>query len=346
LKTYGCGACGPRGFYGTVDTHMKLEARLAKFFGAEEGIIYSSGYATMPAMIPTFSGRGDLIVADSGVHHGIKIALELSRAEILWFSHNNMAELEAVWEKIKEDDRHKRRTLTRRFVVVEGLYFNSGEIAPLKKLMDLKKRFCFRLIMDDSYGVGVLGATGRGTPEHCGVATKDIELYAADLGHSLGSCGGFCVGTAPIVFHQRLNSSGYVFSASSPPYLVVAAHKALDMLEARPELVATLRQRAARMRTALSKLPGITVLGDSQAPVIHLRLKRSMGTRRADEEMLQEVVDRAFEKGLALTRAKYVPDEKNPPPPSIRVTVCSSHSEQELDRAAETLHSICKEVIR
>jgi len=347
LKKYGCGACGPRGFYGTIDVHLKLEKELAAFMNTEEGILYSSAYATMPALIPTFSGRSDILIVDEHVSHAIRVGVELSRSDVYWFQHNDMADLQRQMEKVHADQKAKKRPLTRRFVVVEGLYLATGEITPLDKLMQLSHKYCFRVMLDDSLAVGCLGKTGRGTSEHFNIAPEDRpELIAGDLGHALASAGGFCVGDYAVVYHQRLNSSGYVFSAASPPYLVSCARAALEQLQQRPALVQKLQDNARRFRKALKEqLNGsMQMTGSEESPLIHLRLPKPAATRVASELLLQRICDAAADQGLALTRAKHIPAEKLPPP-SIRLTVMAEHSASELEDAARKLAAVAKQIL-
>lgn len=340
LQKYGCGSCGPRGFYGTIDVHLELESKLAAFMGTDAAIIFSAGYSTLSSAIPTFSSRGDLLIVDKAVNHSIKTGVLLSRSDVEWFDHNDMAQLEKILIAIRDEDIRTKRTLNRRFLVIEGLYVNTGDIAPLPKIMELKEKYCFRIIMDDGYGIGVLGKTGRGTCEHFGIKTTDVEIVAGDLGHTLASVGGFCVSTYPNVYHQRLNSSGYCFSASSPPYLVASAAAALDQIK--PDRLERLAQNAKLLRAGLQRIGAFTVGGAAESPVVHLYLKKSRGSRLADEEALQQVVEAAEAKGVAVTRSKYHPDESYLQPPSLRLTVSSEHEKKDIEYAANTLVAIAE----
>lgn len=183
LKKYGVGSCGPRGFYGTFDVHLELENKLAEFLGVEKAVIYSYGAATFSSAIPSYSKRTDVIFADEGINHATYLGLVASRSHVRFFRHNDMEHLEqlliAQAKRDKEDP--KRALLTRRFFVVEGIYFNSGEICPLSELIALKYKYKVRILLDETISFGVLGKTGRGVTEYFGVNIEDIDLISGKL---------------------------------------------------------------------------------------------------------------------------------------------------------------------
>lgn len=115
--------------------HIELEQKLASFFGTESAIIYAQGFSTVASAIPAFAKRGDIIVADDGISFATQKGIDISRSQIHFFRHNDMDDLERVLEKIRIEEIKKKKPLTRKFLVVEGLYLNSGEIAPLPKLV-------------------------------------------------------------------------------------------------------------------------------------------------------------------------------------------------------------------
>ncbi|KAL7243661.1 hypothetical protein ACSBR1_015967 [Camellia fascicularis] len=141
LEKYGIGSCGPRGFYGTI-------ARIAKFLGTPDCILYPYGLSTMFSAIPSFSKKGDIIVANEGVHWGIQNGLYLSRSTIVYFKHNDMKSLQSTLEKFTV--KNKRAKKLRRYIVVEAMYENSGQIAPLDEIIRLKEKYRFRVLLDES----------------------------------------------------------------------------------------------------------------------------------------------------------------------------------------------------
>ncbi|KAL5993353.1 serine palmitoyltransferase component [Asimina triloba] len=315
LERYGVGSCGPRGFYGTIDVHLDCESKIANFLGTPDSILYSYGISTIFSAIPAFCKKGDLIIADEGVHWGVQNGLYLSRSTVVYFKHNNMESLESTLEKVTR--KNQRAKKLRRYIVVEAVYqgtgidqcthvdsildkgteenkivksfldidslavekttklnpfqvflclllrciflailyqrmqfdlaaliavINSGQIAPLDEIIRLKEKYRFRVLLDESNSIGVLGHSGRGLSEYYGVPIEKIDIVTAVMGHALATDGGFCTGSIRVVDHQRLSSSGYVFSASLPPYLASAAITAIDLLEENPDLLVKLKE--------------------------------------------------------------------------------------------------------
>jgi len=236
LSHYGCGSCGPRGFYGTIDAHLEVESAMSAFLGTEGAILYSDGASAATSTLAAFAKRGDLLIVDEGVNEALLVGVTLSRANVRYFRHNNMRDLRRVLEKIKTHDEtcHRHSADQRRFLIVEGLYRNWGTIAPLDEIVKLKEEFCYRLILDDTHGMGVLGTTGRGTLEHFGLRPMmNAEIITFSLEYSFGSVGGMTVGCEEVVDHQRLSGAGYCFSASAPPFLSKVCLASIRRLEGR-----------------------------------------------------------------------------------------------------------------
>lgn len=133
LRTYGVGPCGPPGFYGTQDVHMKTEADIATFLGTPACIVYAQAFSTISSVIPAFSKRGDIIVADKAVNHAIQRGIQISRSTVRWFEHNDMDDLEKVLQKVTREQ--ARKPLTRRFIITEGLFENVGDMVDLARLV-------------------------------------------------------------------------------------------------------------------------------------------------------------------------------------------------------------------
>lgn len=133
LRNYGVGPCGPRGFYGTQDVHMKTEADVASFLGTASCIIYSQAFSTISSVIPAFSKRGDIIVADKGVNFAIRKGIQISRSMVRWYEHNDMEDLDRVLAKVTKEQ--ARKPLTRRFIITEGLFESYGDMVNLPKIV-------------------------------------------------------------------------------------------------------------------------------------------------------------------------------------------------------------------
>ncbi|KAK7809926.1 hypothetical protein U0070_000793 [Myodes glareolus] len=333
LKKYGVGTCGPRGFYGTFDVHLDLEERLAKFMRTEEAIIYSYGFSTIASAIPAYSKRGDIVFVDSAACFAIQKGLQASRSDIKLFKHNDVADLERLLKEQEiEDQKNPRKArVTRRFIVVEGLYMNTGTVCPLPELVKLKYKYKARIFLEESLSFGVLGEHGRGVTEHYGISIDDIDLISANMENALAS---------------RLSGQGYCFSASLPPLLASAAIEALNIMEENPGIFAVLKKKCQHIHKSLQGISGLKVVGEPLSPALHLQLEESTGSREKDVKLLQEIIVQCMNKGIALTQARYLDkDEKCLPPPSIRVVVTVEQTEEELERAASTIREAAQAVL-
>ena len=181
LRVYGVGSCGPPGFYGTMDVHSDLEKSIAQTLGTEGAIIYAQGFSTITSVIPAFAKRGDIIVADEGCSFAIRKGLQISRSTIRWYKHNDMQSLEAVLDGINREAKRRKAPLTRRFICTEGIFQNDGTVSNLKKLVELKKKYKYRLILEESYSFGVIGNTGRGLTELYDIPVCVLNLYLNKL---------------------------------------------------------------------------------------------------------------------------------------------------------------------
>ncbi|BAT82635.1 hypothetical protein LR48_Vigan07g268900 [Vigna angularis] len=344
LAKYGVGSCGPRGFYGTIDVHLDCEGRIAKFLGTPDSILYSYGLSTMFSAIPAFSKKGDIIVADEGVHWGIQNGLHLSRSTVVYFKHNDMDSLRETLENITV--KYKRTKNLRRYIVVEAVYQNSGQIAPLDEIVKLKEKYLFRVLLDESNSLGVLGSSGRGLTEYCGVPVEKIDIITAAMGHALATEGGFCTGSARVIDHQRLSSSGYVFSASLPPYLASAAITAIDILEENPNLITKLKSNISLLRKELSKISGITIASNPESPIVYLRLEQSTGSVKDDLRLLETIAERVLrEESVFVVVSKRSTLDKCRLPVGIRLFVSAGHSESDVLKASESLKRVTESVL-
>ncbi|KAF9164855.1 serine palmitoyltransferase component [Actinomortierella ambigua] len=359
LRAYGVGSCGPPGFYGTLDVHMQLEKDIANFLGTEGAIIYAQGFSTIPSVISAFSKRGDLIVCDDGCNFAVQKGTQISRSNVKFFKHNDMADLERVLESIRvESLANKKRPLTRRFIVTEGLFQNSGDIAPLDKIMELKHKYKYRVVLDESSSIGVLGKTGRGLTELFNVPPKEVDMIVGSMANSFAAAGGFCAGHKEVVMHQRLSGQSFVFSASIPAMLTICSSEAIKVLDSPKgeQLIKDLHNNANTFRNAIltgANKDAIDLAGDAGSPILHLRFPsealRAAGITTRDEEtfLLQEVVDEvAVKDSLLVTRAKYVDgQERSLPRPSIRISISAAHSKKELEKAAQAIKTSFNKVV-
>ncbi|KAB8532551.1 hypothetical protein FH972_025496 [Carpinus fangiana] len=295
LRQYGVGPCGPPGFYGTQDVHMKTEADVATHLGAPACIVYAQSFSTISSVIPAFSKRGDIIVADKAVNFAIRKGIQISRSSVRWYEHNDMEDLERVLQRVIKEQRG--RPLTRRFIVTEGIFENIGDTVDLPAVIELKLKYKFRLILDETWSYGVLGRSGRGLTEEQHVDATLVDMIVGSLAGPLSAGGGFCAGSEDIVEHQRISSSAYTFSAALPAMLATTASETIQMLQEHPELIGQLRENTKALRAQLDpRSEWVNSTSVEGNPVQILVLKPEVvGSRKLSvhdqEVIMQEVVD-------------------------------------------------------
>ncbi|KAL4189025.1 hypothetical protein AMTRI_Chr08g204910 [Amborella trichopoda] len=343
LEKYGVGSCGPRGFYGTIDVHLDCEEKIAKFLGTPDSVLYSYGLSTIFSVIPAFAKKGDLILVDEGVHWGIQNGLSLSRSTVVPFKHNDMESLKGHLERVTREN--KRLKKIRRYIVVEAIYQNSGQMAPLDEIIRLKEKYLFRVILDESNSVGVLGRSGRGLSEHYNIPIEKIDIITAAMGHALATGGGFCTGSVRVVDHQRLSSSGYVFSASLPPYLASAAITSIGVLEENPDLLTKLKDNISILREGLLEIPGITITSHQLSPLVFLKLRKSIGSLKDDLVLLEAINDKMLkEENILLSAPKRSTLDNCKLPCGVRICVSAGHSQDDVLKLAMSLKRVAASI--
>jgi len=357
LRKYGCGTCGPRGFYGTLDVHLELEKSLSTFLGTDQAIIYSFGIATISSVVPAFVKPTDVLFADAGIHFCAAVGARLARGKARHFAHNDTADLESMLvAQEAHDAKLPPAKRPRRFVLVEGLYANSGDLAPLPELLRLRDTYGCYLIVDETYSFGTVGKTGKGIAEHFGRLPSEIDVLVGSLEHALGSVGGFCAGSSMIVSHQRLSGSGYCFSASLPAFATCAALRALQLLQAQPQRLVQLRAAAEAMQlglaTHVAPLAHVTVSGDPLSPMAQVELEPLVHSALSPERA--EALLRAAAAAAASSREgvgvqpmvhSSQAHVQRPRQPSLRLTVHSDIDPSALNGAMAALGAaLAKEI--
>ncbi len=245
LEKYGTGCSGSRYLTGTLDLHIELEERMAKFFRKEAVLLFSTGYQSAQGIIPTLVHRGEYVISDKDNHACIVAANMMARgatAELLRYKHNDMNDLERILNKVPKD--------TPKMIVSDGVFSTGGEIVDLPKLVELAKVNNARILIDDAHSVGVIGEGGRGTASEFGLV-DEVDLTMGTFSKTFASLGGFVAGDAKVVDYIKHHSPALIFSASPTPSSVAAAMAALEILEQEPERVQQLINNANRVRTGL-----------------------------------------------------------------------------------------------
>ncbi|KAK5761675.1 serine palmitoyltransferase component [Elasticomyces elasticus] len=360
VRTYGVGPCSPPGFYGTQDVHMKSEADIAAHVGLPACIIYAQSFSTISSMLPAFSKRGDVIVADKACNFPIRKGLQISRSSVRWYEHNDMADLERVLQRVVKEGQGK--PLTRRFIVTEGLFECVGDMVDLPKVVELKLKYKFRLILDETWSYGVLGRAGRGVTEHQNVDPTQVDMIVGGLAGALASGGGFCASTNEVVEHQRLSAAAYTYSAALPALLATTASETVALLQEQPQLIQTLRENTKALRAQLDpRSEWVRCTSAPENPVLILVLMDKHISDRnlsiADQEaLLQDAVDEALANGVLVTRLRSPPmaigtsardaEREWRPRPGIKVCVTTGLSRKETEAAGKTVRHAITSVMK
>lgn len=353
ISSLGVGSCGPRGFYGTSIVHLTLEQELSEFLGTDNAIVYPYDVATPSSLLSTFARRGDLILIDEGTSYPLRSGAQLSRAKVVFFKHNCTDDLQAkLSAELQKEQKKARKEQRRRYIVVEGIYADHGDTSPLPDILTLKERNGFRLMIDDSIAFGALAP--RGSVEHWGVDARRVDILCASMSCALGSVGGFCAGPSKVIDHQRINASGYVFSASLPPYLAAAARASLGIFASSEgsKLVQELTSNSKALQAALisERFPCAHVVGEAVSPIKHVRIDQDEldnGTYPSAEAVVDSVYTKLlYEHGVHAGVSKHSAlDRDNAPWPSIRLAVRAQHNKAELQQAASAIHSSFHEAL-
>jgi len=313
LERQGFGMASVRFICGTQDVHKTLEARVSKFLGTEDTILYSSCFDANGGLFETLLGEEDAVITDALNHASIIDGIRLCKARRLRYANNDMRELEARLVEAK-DARY-------RLVATDGVFSMDGIIANLKAICDLADRHRALVMVDDSHATGFLGAKGGGTPEFCGVPGR-VDIVTSTLGKALGGAsGGFTSGRKEIVAWLRQRSRPYLFSNSLMPAIAAATLTVLDLLESGDELRKRLRANAEHFRTQMTRL-GFKLAG-ADHPIIPVML--------GDAKLASTFADQMLAEGVYVIGFSYpvVPQGQA----RIRTQMSAAHTREQLDRA-------------
>jgi 8-amino-7-oxononanoate synthase len=258
IRKYGTGTGGVRLLTGTLDLHREMERRLAEFKGTEAAITFTSGYAANLAVVSALFGPSDRVIADALSHRSLMDACRLAGVQVQRFAHNDPASLRHELENGPEAN----RTL----IISDGVFSMDGDICILPELIALKKEFGCFLLMDESHASGVLGRHGRGTDEHFGVATEEVDIWTGSLAKAIPSNGGFAAVSQRMSIFLQHASAPFIFSGALAAPAAAAVCATLQILREEPDRVARLQAHASFLRCGLQSLGYDT--GHSETAVI------------------------------------------------------------------------------
>jgi glycine C-acetyltransferase len=261
-KEYGMAyPMGSRLLTGHTGKHEELENQLAEFVGKEDAFLLNYGYLGVFSIIDAILGRNDVVIYDSEAHACIFDGVRLHLGKRFMFPHNNIENCEKQLERATKIVNGTGGGI---LIVTEGVYGMAGDLAKLDKIVALKKKFNFRIFVDDAHGFGTMGKTGAGTGEHFGVQ-DEIDLYFSTFAKSMAGIGAFVAGNEDIINYLRYNMRSQVFAKALPMPMVIGALKRLELLKTKPELREKLWKIVRALQSGL-KEKGFN-LGNTESPV-------------------------------------------------------------------------------
>lgn len=322
IEKYGTGCSGSRYLTGTLDLHIELEERLAKFLGYEACLLFSTGFQTNLGVIATLVQKGDYVISDKENHASIVTGCLLAKgayAEFLRYKHGDFEDLDKILSQLPED--------AGKLVVTDGVFSVTGEIVDLPSLLEVVKKYNARILVDDAHAIGVIGPNGKGTAHYWNLIDQ-VDLTMGTFSKTFASLGGFVCGPERVINYLKHHSPAIIFSASPTPASCAAALAALDILEAQPELVLKLRYNSDKMRKGFKEL-GFKIIENESAivPVIIGNVDLSFLFWR-----------KLFDNGVFVNA--FIPPGVPPNMSMMRTSYMATHEDEHLDVILEVFEKV------
>ena len=310
IDRYGVATCGSRLLNGTLDIHIELEERLARFMQTDTALTFSTGFQTNQGIIASLVGKGDAVLTDRMDHASIIDACRLSYGDVHKFKHNDMAELQRMLASLE----HKNGKL----IVVDGVFSMEGDLTNLPEVVRLAKEYNAAVMVDDAHGIGVMGQNGRGTAEHFGVE-GDVDVVMGTFSKSFASLGGFVAGKKKVISYIKHHARALIFSASITPASIATALATLEIIETEPERRKRLWEITDKMKSGFQAMGYDT--GSTETPVIPVII--------GDDEIAFMMWKMLSEQGIFTNPVVYpaVPQGQA----LIRTSYSATHTDEDLD---------------
>jgi glycine C-acetyltransferase len=324
LDSHGFGMSSVRFICGTQDIHKELEAKVSKFLGMEDTILYAAAFDANGGVFEPLFGKEDAIISDELNHASIIDGVRLCKAARYRYKNSDMADLEA--QLIKAQDQRNR------IIVTDGVFSMDGYVAKLDQICDLADKYDAMVMVDDCHASGFIGKTGRGTHEHHNVMGR-VDIITSTFGKALGGAmGGFTSGKKEVIQMLRQRSRPYLFSNSLSPAIVGATNEVLDLLEESTQLRDALEQNVAYFKAGIKKV-GLEIR-DGDSAIVPVMLY--------DAKLAQEFANKLLEEGVYAIGFFYpvVPKDLA----RIRVQLSAAHTTAHLDKAIAAFAKVGKEL--
>ena len=320
IKQYGTGCSGSRLLNGTLPIHVQLEEELAEFMGKEEAIVFGTGFQANYAVIAALATEGETILCEHNLHASLVDGSLRSAARTMRYRHNDMQHLEKRLQQANGDGV---------LIVSESVFSMEGDVANLKGVTSMARKYGARTYVDEAHGIGIFGPTGAGVAEEQGVL-EDVDVVMGTFSKSLAAAGGFVAATEPVIHYLKHLAQPFVFSASVPPASVAAVRCALGIMKAEPERRQRLLQVADLIRRELAAL-GFNVI-EGTSPVVAVVIP--------EDVMLFQMAKRLLEEGIYVNGVVRPAATQN----LLRISCTAAHNEAHAWRLVEVMERIAKEL--
>ena len=327
VETHGAGSGSVRAIAGTMDLHLELEEKLAKFKGAEAALYYQTGFAANAGLISQLAGEGDAIVSDELNHGSIIDGVRLTKAERFVYKHSNVEDLERVLTELDARPNPPRRIL----VITDGVFSMDGDVAPLDKIVSVCEGHGAMVYVDDAHGDGVLGRNGRGIVDHFHLHGR-VHVEMGTFSKAFGVVGGSIAGSKDLMHFALNKSRTWLLSGSAPPATVAACIASLEVLESEPQHFKALWDNTTYFKKELAALGFNT--GVSTTPIIPVMI--------GDSAKAQAFSQRLFEEGIFALPIVFPMVAKDKA--RIRTMMNAGLTREDLDFALGTFEKIGKEL--
>lgn len=323
LEEFGYGMGAVSNYAGITDIHKELEKRIADFYGAEDAIVFPSGYGANVGIVSALCGKNDVIINDAANHASIFDGCVLSGAEIKVFPHRDMKGLERILSRIPAEK-------TGRLIITDGVFSMDGDMAPLDEIVKLAQKYNARVMVDDAHGVGIVGATGRGTAEYFNVMDK-IDLHVGMLSKGPGGLGGYCASSKKVVQYLRLYARSYFFSTALPASVAGGLNEVFKLLETDNAGRKKLWENTEYLKSKLLE-KGFDI-GHSQSAVVPVMVY--------NEPILFEMYDKLRKRGVYVNIVTYPAVRRK----ECRLRLCTMKdlSFEQIDKAVEIIAELGRE---
>lgn len=323
IDKYGTGCAGSRFLNGTLDIHIELEQKLAKYVNKEAALLFSTGFQVNLGVLSSVTGRNDYLILDEYDHASIIDGCRLSFSRTIKYRHNDMRDLEQKLSALPAD--------AIKLIVVDGIFSMEGDFVKLPEIVEIADRYGANIMVDDAHSLGVIGEAGSGTASYFGLTDK-VDLIGGTFSKSLASLGGFVAGDEVIIDYLKHKARSLIFSASMTPASVASVIAALDIIQSEPERIEQLWANTRYAKQLL--LEEGFELGPTESPIIPVYVRDNHKTFILTK-MLQE--DGIFVNPVV---SPAVPSDAS----LIRFSLMATHTFSQIEEAVEKLTKVAAQL--